>query len=1251
MKHIIVFTVLFCMITSGITYAKGQQIGEHLALKLETPHPYPGSATGKPLLVWSDHFEYPDANYIVFEFRKFDLAPGDWVEVRDPYGEQIHVYRGKGFKDKGGDFISKAVLGPEAIVDLYSVNPDPKHYGYQIDRVSRGFSDAELTRLYGGPDAKAICGTDDKLDAICFSDTYPDVYDKSRAVARILMDGSALCTAWLISCENHLITNNHCTWDDDDFNTQGELDRMEFQFMYQRPACGSGTASVEYSFMGGTWLEHDHNLDYTLIQAPEGEDPASVYGWLLIDYRLPDIDEQMFIVGHPQGYPKQISLESTHPQDQSGLCEVYTTDADPCVGGTLGEIGYYCDTEGGSSGSAVLSLDTLRVIALHHCANCPNRGVRIQAIWDHNQAGSHPLPPCSMNNFIGSVELDGDFFNCNDVIPIEVTDGSLLGAGMVTVHISSDTEQTPEAVTLAEVGPDSPVFTGTISTGTGSPVHGDGILAVADGDAITVEYIDADDGQGGVNIPRYDYATVDCIPPVISQVAVESTTGNSAVITWITDESAHSGVTYDTTIPPTAETAQNSELVTSHALELTGLDECQQYFFEVFSADAAGNTTTDTNNGNYYTFETGMNVNPTFSSEDTPLAIPDNNPAGVNSVITVVDNKEILDIDVLVNITHTYDGDISIYLVSPAGVSIDLSTRNGGSGEDYSDTVFDDEADTSITDGSAPFTGSFQPEEPLSTFDGIPSAGDWTLHVVDSAGSDVGTLNNWSITFLFPPHACGPHAKYAAHTVVHDACVIGGPGDNDGIWDAGEQVQFSLNLENDGNVPLSNVTAVVFPVSPNASMIHNTATFSDIPVDGTGQSNAPHFTVYLLESIACGETIHFQIDITSSEGTWTDTFDQMAGNLVHQTEMLLDENFDSGIPSDWTIVDGGSGGGSAATWTTTNPGNRPASPPIADPFAIVDSDEAGSSATQDEELISPVLNASQADHVTLSFDHYFRHYTDESAEVDIKSTGTGNFWTPLIEFTGHDSANPDHQVIDITNQAAGYDDVQIRFHYYSAQYEYYWMVDNITVQAVTNSCEMHACISGSPTCTPMFTLTATPTAIPTGTPIPSETPTSRPTPTPTAPPPRTPTQTPSPLPPSPTQIPTLTPTATQPPSCTTTGVTVWMPSHHFKPGDTCSCSVTVCNATEKNLTGYPLFVILDVLGEYFFAPSFSDYDNYLTLYPEFQPGETTITVIPEFPWPENAGTLDHVLWYAALTNPEITALFGSMDTWEFSWSN
>jgi hypothetical protein len=87
-------------------------------------------------------------------------------------------------------------------------------------------------------------------------------------------------------------------------------------------------------------------------------------------------------------------------------------------------------------------------------------------------------------------------------------------------------------------------------------------------------------------------------------------------------------------------------------------------------------------------------------------------------------------------------------LLGPDGTEITLSAGNGGSGSNYINTVFDDEAEQSITTGSAPFNGSFQPEQPLYTFDDYDMAGDWILEISNS-GSSQGALVNYCITFNY----------------------------------------------------------------------------------------------------------------------------------------------------------------------------------------------------------------------------------------------------------------------------------------------------------------------------------------------------------------------------------------------------------------------------------------------------------------------------------------------------------------------
>ena len=88
-----------------------------------------------------------------------------------------------------------------------------------------------------------------------------------------------------------------------------------------------------------------------------------------------------------------------------------------------------------------------------------------------------------------------------------------------------------------------------------------------------------------------------------------------------------------------------------------------------------------------------------------------------------------------------------------------------------------------------------------------------------------------------------------------------------------------------------------------------------------------------------------------------------------------------------------------------------------------------------------------------------------------------------------------------------------------------------------------------------------------------------------------------------------------------------MPAEIFHQGDPCSCTAIVCNMEGHSIEGYPLFVILDVYGSYFFAPSFNQvFDNYLISHPAFDEGRTEIAVLPEFEWPSVGGSAYGLKW-------------------------
>jgi subtilisin-like proprotein convertase family protein len=132
---------------------------------------------------------------------------------------------------------------------------------------------------------------------------------------------------------------------------------------------------------------------------------------------------------------------------------------------------------------------------------------------------------------------------------------------------------------------------------------------------------------------------------------------------------------------------------------------------------------------------------------DVPKSIPDNDAAGVTSTLNVPAAGPINDVNVRIgSITHPFVGDLKIEVISPSATTVVLASRVGGGGDNFTNTVFDDEAATAIGSGAAPFTGSFRPQsDQLSRLDGEPVGGTWTLKVSDLAASDVGTLQSWGL--------------------------------------------------------------------------------------------------------------------------------------------------------------------------------------------------------------------------------------------------------------------------------------------------------------------------------------------------------------------------------------------------------------------------------------------------------------------------------------------------------------------------
>ena len=207
---------------------------------------------------------------------------------------------------------------------------------------------------------------------------------------------------------------------------------------------------------------------------------------------------------------------------------------------------------------------------------------------------------------------------------------------------------------------------------------------------------------------------------------------------------------------------------------------------------------------------------------DLPIEILESQtePQVYISEIEVTDNFAISDINVTVDIAHTWTGDLRLILVHPDPNQdfIILSEQNGGSSDNYTSTVFDDQADVAIADGDGPFTGSFIPDDALSTFNDLPSAGTWLFVAVDFANGDGGFINSVTLDICglrFPNDFDGDGITNDVDNCVlvvnpdqadNDGDGIGDDcdddDDNDGVLDVNDNCQFTANADqadNDGD--------------------------------------------------------------------------------------------------------------------------------------------------------------------------------------------------------------------------------------------------------------------------------------------------------------------------------------------------------------------------------------------------------------------------------------------------------------------
>ncbi|ALM08159.1 proprotein convertase P [Sediminicola sp. YIK13] len=327
-------------------------------------------------------------------------------------------------------------------------------------------------------------------------------------------------------------------------------------------------------------------------------------------------------------------------------------------------------------------------------------------------------------------------------------------------------------------------------------------------------------------------------------------------LTWQNDDAYDS---YDIEVARDASFVDivDSRTVIFNSYIPAALEQDTTYYWRVKPRNSCGEGTF----GAAFSFTTKQINCQSFEANDLPISITSVGTPVVTSKITFFEDLPIADVNVNLNITHTYLEDLVISLISPAGTKVVLTSSSCGSLRNINAT-FDDDGSPFTCSNNPAISGVVRPLGSLSSFNGESLFGEWTLEIRDNAPSDGGSLNAFSL----------------------DICVEGTfrpDADEDGVFDDGDDLCLGTpkGLEVDVNgcaiyrLPKDNFLVEIQSEScrnNNDGAINITADQTldyAITIVGNGINEADNFTTtYGLATLPSGT---FQVCIVGASETVT----------------------------------------------------------------------------------------------------------------------------------------------------------------------------------------------------------------------------------------------------------------------------------------------------------------------------------------------------------------------------------------------
>ena len=218
--------------------------------------------------------------------------------------------------------------------------------------------------------------------------------------------------------------------------------------------------------------------------------------------------------------------------------------------------------------------------------------------------------------------------------------------------------------------------------------------------------------------------------------------GVSLNLSWVADPNATSyDIQVATDLAFTNIFSTGNSITNSYAI--AGLAEGTTYFWRIKPKNAGCSGVFSTENR----FTTGVVACPgSTSSANVPLTIGTTANVTINSTLNIPAGGVISDVNITMDVTHTWINDLTATLISPSGTQVQLFAQPCTSADIQNISATFDDSGANVVCGTDPgITGVVKSTQLLSAFNGQSSTGTWTLRILDGFNQDGGSLNSWSI--------------------------------------------------------------------------------------------------------------------------------------------------------------------------------------------------------------------------------------------------------------------------------------------------------------------------------------------------------------------------------------------------------------------------------------------------------------------------------------------------------------------------